>query len=210
MSNPVSSSASPKRDFLTALASGFVAALALASSIYNVYLQRQQVKAQVFPRMTFGVSWTGNDWQFVVKNVGVGPADIRQVHVWVDGKPVTSWDAAERALFHGGPISVGTTTPILTMVSPGDSLHAFALEDPDLARAMFNERRRLEVELCYCSTLDDCWSVKGTDESDRPVPVPECKFETSGFNGADEAAIDDYLRSIGDGGTAHPDAATTE
>jgi hypothetical protein len=38
-------------DRIAALTSGFVAVLALVVSTYNVYLQRQQIRAQVWPRL---------------------------------------------------------------------------------------------------------------------------------------------------------------
>ena len=46
------------RDLLAAVASGFVGALALATSTYNVYLQRQQVKASVWPHVTMDTAST--------------------------------------------------------------------------------------------------------------------------------------------------------
>jgi hypothetical protein len=196
------------RDLLAALASGFVAVLALASSIYNVYLQRQQVKAQVYPRLSFGVTWTGEDWAFVVKNNGSGPADIQSAHLRVDGHPVTSWYAAEKALVRGGPTSIGVTGSTLTMVSAGDKIHPFSVSDPSISRVMFNERNRLRVELCYCSTLGDCWTVSGQGvESDPPVSSPPCVAEPGAFKVFDEEALDEYMRSLMDGGLTPRDAA---
>jgi hypothetical protein len=101
-------------------AAGFSAACALALSAYTAYLQRQQVKAQVWPILSWGLSATMRDdgddgdaglaatdggaldpddvprreasFNFDLKNQGVGPAVIRAMEVTFDGRPIRRWD----------------------------------------------------------------------------------------------------------------------
>src|SRR5205809_7894083 len=71
---------------------------ALCVSGYTAYVQRQQVRAAVWPILEFDSSNTP-DIHFTLANKGVGPAIIRHVIVMVDGQPVRNWrEAVERIL----------------------------------------------------------------------------------------------------------------
>ncbi|HEY2516544.1 MAG TPA: hypothetical protein VGI39_36995, partial [Polyangiaceae bacterium] len=164
------------------------------------------VKAQVFPRLQLGVRWIGKEWQFVASNVGVGPADIRRIRLTVDGQRMTSWFAAEKALMSGGPTDIGAIGETLTMVPGGATIAPFTVGDREIARMMFVERSRLGVELCYCSTLGDCWTVAGSGvENGLPAPAQDCAPDGVRFQKFDEKALEEYMHSLAlpDGGAAH-------
>src|SRR3954462_11493506 len=63
---------------------------ALCVSGYTAYMQRQQVRAMVWPILEFDTSNDPNI-HLGLANKGVGPAMIRHVIVKVDGQPVTTW-----------------------------------------------------------------------------------------------------------------------
>jgi hypothetical protein len=69
----------------------------LCVSGYTAYMQRQQVRAAVWPILEFD---TGNGpIQFTLVNKGVGPAIIKHVVVKVDDQPVKNWyDVLEKIL----------------------------------------------------------------------------------------------------------------
>jgi hypothetical protein len=94
------------RELLAALVSGFVGAVALATSTYTVYLQRQQVRAQVWPYLVMGADWGHDGLVLDVVNRGVGPAAVKRVRVTVDGKPMEDWVLS----FFIGVLSVTGTT----------------------------------------------------------------------------------------------------
>src|SRR5436305_13070758 len=74
---------------------------ALCVSAYTAYVQRQQVRAAVWPILEFDSS-NAPDIHFTLANKGVGPAIIRNVIVRVDGQPVRNWkEALERTLGPG-------------------------------------------------------------------------------------------------------------
>src|SRR5262252_229744 len=77
-------------DVLIATVVGF---LALCVSGYTAYMQRQQVRAAVWPILEFDTS-NGPDIHLTVANKGVGPAIIRHVIVRVDDQPVKNWNDA--------------------------------------------------------------------------------------------------------------------
>src|SRR3954467_8259149 len=83
-------------DGVAAVIAAFVGLLALCVSGYTAYLQRQQVRAQVWPYLESGIS--SSKRSVTLFNKGVGPAIIGSVHVLVDGKPQRNWPAVFRAL----------------------------------------------------------------------------------------------------------------
>src|SRR5438045_2961842 len=67
----------------------FVGVCALCVSGYTAYMQRQQVRAAVWPILEFD---SGNGpIQFTLANKGVGPAIIKHVIVKVDDQAVKKW-----------------------------------------------------------------------------------------------------------------------
>jgi hypothetical protein len=87
------------------LVATFIAVLAVGVAAYTACVQRQQVRAQVWPVLEYN---TGNEpeLRFGLANKGVGPALIKHVVVTVDGNPVSDWNAAMTALL--GPASTPT------------------------------------------------------------------------------------------------------
>jgi hypothetical protein len=70
-------------------------------SAYTAYVQRQQVRATVWPILEFDSS-NSPDIHFTLANKGVGPAILRHVIVKVDGQPVRNWrEAVEKILGPG-------------------------------------------------------------------------------------------------------------
>src|SRR6516164_3283779 len=74
-----------------ALVATFVGVCALCVAGYTAYMQRQQVRAAVWPILEFDTS-NGPNIHLSVANKGVGPAIIRHVIVRLDGRPVKNWD----------------------------------------------------------------------------------------------------------------------
>jgi hypothetical protein len=83
-------------DGVAAVIAALVGLLALCVSGYTAYIQRQQVRAQVWPYLETGIS--GSKRELSLVNKGVGPALIRSVQIYVDGKPQRNWDAVYAAL----------------------------------------------------------------------------------------------------------------
>src|SRR5438094_10527107 len=67
-----------------------VGVCALCVSGYTAYMQRQQVRAAVWPILEF-YSSNAPDIHFTLANKGVGPENIRNVMVKVDGHPMKNW-----------------------------------------------------------------------------------------------------------------------
>jgi hypothetical protein len=184
------------RDLLAAAASGLVGALALATSTYNVYLQRQQVRAQVWPHLNLDNDWNDDVVTLFVQNRGMGPADVRRVRVWVDGARAPDWVAALTTLLKTNHFRLPAINELDHQVmSPGFQIYPLKITGPD-ALEFLKQRRRLALEICYCSTLDECWllSAPSGGEPATTAPVAECKPDETPFVAVAAKTMDEILQ----------------
>jgi len=145
---------------------------ALCVSGYTAYMQRQQVRAAVWPILEFDSS-NAPDIHFTLANKGVGPAIIRDVIVMVDGQPVRNWkEALEKILgpgehlgsesdMSGHVFAAGESRTVFTPHDPENNPLNFDKSNP-LWVKMNKDRFRVTVEICYCSTLGECWTLRGS------------------------------------------------
>ena len=149
----------------------FVGLCALCVSGYTAYMQRQQVRAMVWPILEFDSSNDPNI-HLTLANKGVGPAIIRHVIVKVDGQPVSDWIEALEKLARSGKSGYSESDMSGRVLSAGESMTIFTPWSPDggpiaydksnpLYVQMNKDRERIAVEICYCSTLGDCWILRG-------------------------------------------------
>jgi hypothetical protein len=146
-----------------------VGSLALCVSGYTAYMQRQQVRAAVWPILEFDSS--NGPIQFTLANKGVGPAIMRQVIVKVDDQPVRNWQEVldqllgpglhhySEADMSGHVLAAGESMTVLTPNDDDNNPLAFDKSNP-LWVKLNTERLRVSVEICYCSTLGECWTLR--------------------------------------------------
>lgn len=143
---------------------------ALFVSGYTAYVQRQQVRAAVWPILEYGTS-NEPKIRFTIDNKGVGPAIIRSVIVRVDGEPVRNWHDALQRLLGPGEYKFTQSTISGHTFSAGESMDVMVPHDSDggpltfdksaaLWTALNKERGRVAVEICYSSTLGNCWILR--------------------------------------------------
>jgi hypothetical protein len=176
-----------------AIIATLVGLCALCVSAYTAYVQRQQVRAAVWPILEFD-SANAPDLHYILANKGVGPAIIRHVIVMVDGQPVRNWkEALEKILGPGYLFSESDMS--FHVLAAGESRSVFTAHDPEnnplkydrsnpLWVKMNKERLRVSVEICYCSTLGECWTLHAsgftpsTTTEARHCPTPsEISFQ---------------------------------
>jgi hypothetical protein len=154
-----------------AIIATLVGLCALGVSAYTAYVQRQQVRAAVWPILEFD---SGNGpIHFTLANKGVGPAIIRHVILKVDGQPVKNWkEALEKILgpgehlgsesdMSGHVFAAGESRTVFTPHDAENNPLNFDKSNP-LWVKMNKERLRVSVEICYCSTLDECWTLRAS------------------------------------------------
>src|SRR5262245_36826271 len=165
----------------------FITLLAVCVAGYTDYMQRQQVRAAVWPILEFDSS-NGPDIHFTLSNKGVGPAIIRHVIVKVDGQPVKRWNEALDKLIGPGKHQYSESDMNGHVLAPNESMTVFTPHDvegnplTDRSNALWVEmnkdRARVSVEICYSSTLGESWTLRasglaaGTTTESRRCPTP--------------------------------------
>lgn len=150
-------------------------------------MQRQQVRAAVWPILEFDTS--NGPIQFTLANKGVGPAIIKHVIVKVDDQPVRKWaEVLEKILgpgdhpgeesdMSGHVFSAGESSKVFTPHGSDGNAVKFDKSDP-LWEKLNSGRNRVTVEICYSSTMGECWTLRGggskpsttTQTSQCPAP----------------------------------------
>ena len=162
---------------------------ALAVSLYETSLMREEQRAAVMPILELSRSYnlqTSEEsgptrlW-LQAQNVGIGPARVEEFRVTVDGAPQLTWDAAFRELIgHDAPISYGQST-INGRTIPADRLVTMMkLNDGELAARLLSEFDRLDFEACFCSIFEECW-VTSYSSFGAATPVESCQRSDSSF-----------------------------
>lgn len=168
--------AKPRRDWNAAAAviASLIGLLALAVSGYTAGLQRQQVRAEVWPYPQTGISPS----QRIVSltNKGVGPVVIRGVEMYVDGQPQRDW----RGMFTALGLDDLANTPYSTIngvvLAPGDVVQQLAFRETDDFMRFYTQYPRIQMNLCYCSALEECWRYdeRRPDRGRERLPLDRC------------------------------------
>ena len=159
--------------------------LALCVSGYTAYVQRQQVRAAVWPILEFDSS--NSPIQFTLANKGVGPAIIRNVIVKVDDLPVRNWREALGKLLgqkefrgkendmSGHVFSAGESRTVFTPHDADGKPLTFDKSNP-LWVKMNKDRERVTVEISYSSTLGECWTLRsgGPTSASTTTEISHC------------------------------------
>lgn len=143
-------------DAIGIVVAALVGLLALIVGGYTAYVQRQQVRAQVWPYLVAGND--DEDGSVGVSSKGVGPAIVRTVRIRVDGKPQRTWNEVLDTLAIPRPRVYSQSTISSMVLKPGEELHMIKFRD----RVVWDKFRaaaagHISIELCYCSTLGECW-----------------------------------------------------
>lgn len=161
-------------DGLAAVIAAFVGLLALCVSGYTAYLQRQQVRAQVWPYLEPGMS--GSKREMMLFNKGVGPGIIHSVEILVDGKPQHNWSEvfASLGIHYDHHIPYSTINGVV--ISANDHIEQLAFPTAEDFNLFTHNTKRMSMKLCYCSSLGDCWNFDDAQHTPSEIrkPVDQC------------------------------------
>ncbi|HSX60141.1 MAG TPA: hypothetical protein VLF18_08085 [Tahibacter sp.] len=180
---PVTAAPPRRRDWAaySAIVATLVGLLALGVSAYTALLQRQQVRAQVWPRLLLMSSETQQE--MLVINKGVGPAVIRSLRVSVGGVAQRDWAMLAKTLGLK-PDDYVQSTVNNVVISGGERYVMAQFPQPEVWARVGTAVKRIERRLCYCSTLEECWVVDtapGREDGYREVDRCE-RVEAEEFN----------------------------
>jgi hypothetical protein len=180
-------------DLLIAVSALLVSTLATAASWWQSRVVAQQLSSQVWPYLSISTTY---DPQYVavdVVNDGLGPAIIRSVVLTVDGKPYANPSRAFRLVFKlpkRGSFSSQTSG-----LSPGSVIRAsgstrlFRINAPWAAPQFAAAAPRVDLRVCYCSLLGNCWLISARQQTSEPHAIARCP----------DAGADQYHVGIGQG-----------
>jgi hypothetical protein len=171
-----------------------IAASAILISCVSLYIAMQQTSTM--EKTLAASSWpllqmhTGNasngepNISFVIQNVGVGPAIVKDFYAEYNGKRTSipakiiglccgSFPTNKRKFEAGDPLSNFVAN---TVIRAGEDLDVLNLPRAPKNEAVWlklnDERFRMKYYACYCSILGNCWEsdLSGTDTK----PVQQC------------------------------------
>lgn len=156
-------------DALAAVIAALVGVLALAIAGYTAYVQRQQLRAQVWPNVL--LEYSGINMTFFALSQGTGPARITAIRMTVNGVVVRRWGELGKAAEFNGDAGFASSDLGAAVLSPAKEF-VFLQPRNDASHAAFREllpggKHMLVVTLCYCSVLDDCWVSSSTAAPDN-------------------------------------------
>jgi hypothetical protein len=182
-------------DLLVALLALVISAVAAGASAYQTYVIRKQFSATVWPYLTFVTSSSGTAFELDITNDGIGPALIYGAAITRDGKVIERQPGAavqppigvaveperseakldaRRSGEHGTSNMTSSTLLPGDVISAGEKFELLRVEGKFFARRVVADFNRVDVALCYCSLLGDCWSKRLNDTAIRPRPVRSC------------------------------------
>jgi hypothetical protein len=148
-------------DATAAIIASLVGLLALLVAGYTAYIQRQQVRAQVWPYLQMGKNNAEGQYELIAVNSGVGPVIVRSVQVLVAGKPVESWHALEHLMGFKPADEVVMSTLNQRVLAPADRIHWIRFTTAMDINTFVSGWQKLHTEarVCYSSTLGESWML---------------------------------------------------
>ena len=170
MSSQIESKGKIHPEMLVGISAVVIGLCALGVSLYETSLMRSEQRAAVVPILELGRSYnysvtdpSRNRLSLIAENVGIGPARVIDFRVTIDGESYTTWDAAMRTLAGAEDrIAYSMSTINGRTIPPDRRIEMFKLSDLEYLDAILEGFERLDLEACYCSVFDECWTTKMT------------------------------------------------
>ena len=168
-------------EMIVALSAVLVGVCALAVSIYQSMLMREQQQVSVWPHIEIGREYrreAGDKrvFKLVVENTGIGPARLQTMRLTLDGKYQPDWATTIKALGLSEDNIQSRASLAGRVLLPGNSIPAVTINDDPGKSTLESDTSgatpRLDVEICYCSIYDRCYRVSYARQED--VAVGSC------------------------------------
>jgi hypothetical protein len=183
-------------DLMIALMALLISGIAAGASAYQTYVIRKQFSATVWPYLTYITSSsTDKYFELDVSNPGIGPALVFDATVTRDGKRVerpvgptslpaiagalesemrsAKADEAKAGLHNAANVTASTILPG-DVIPAGQKLELLRVEGKLITRRVLADVRHVDLTLCYCSLLGDCWTKRLQDLEVKPHPIRTC------------------------------------
>jgi hypothetical protein len=195
-------------DLAIAICALLVSTLATGATWWQSRVVQQQLSAQVWPYLSIDVTTGPDAIRIALINYGLGPALIRDAVLTVDGRPQRDLPAGivrmlgdlpslrkqagarRTASFRLSSVGAGT------VIRPSEDRMLLDVSgNPALARRLIAAQARVDLRVCYCSILEQCWRIVFTDSSGAPQPAACDAHDPNGLRPFDASEINKYLRA---------------
>ena len=151
---------------IVALSALFIGLITAVISVYSAYVDRQYARSSVWPRLEIYKSANEKEksFSYSVTNNGTGPAIIEHVKVSFDSQFIKKWSDID-VLSNNIQSTINSRTLL-----PEQIIDALVYQG-DKFYAVFNANTKIEIELCYCSIYQECWTV---NRANKPKQVKQC------------------------------------
>jgi hypothetical protein len=153
-----------------------VAITAVIASAASLYIARQQTNvmhrqlaASIWPAMQYSTSNLRAGEPVItmsLENVGVGPARIHEFRLLHEGRAIDDLTQfiAECCAPADAPVRTITSFVEGRIVPAGQRVDFLTLPadpaQPGIYERFDRVRGQVEIELCYCSVLEECWTAR--------------------------------------------------
>jgi hypothetical protein len=181
-----------------AVIQGLAAGTAVIVSVASLYIawrqsgvMERQLAASVWPALQYTTSNLDSAHQPVIAlafhNGGIGPARIRAFELAYHGAPIADAESLLAACCAApgtdpAALSLVTNNEVTSGIVPAGQTIPFLSATRDAASSaqwqlLDQARHELTGRICYCSALDDCWTIEfpGSPKvRPQPVAVASC------------------------------------
>ncbi len=160
-----------------ALAAAVTALAALGLSIYEGS-RREYHGLELKPKAVTSYSSSKRGSGFSFANFGAGPALVRWTTVMVDGKVMPTWAEMIKAIGFEGNDEYTFNIPRYGW-QPGSEEEIFWVKPGVLDTILRRENARVDIETCFCSVFEECWTT--SRQEPEPKPVSSCYPRPNNF-----------------------------
>ena len=167
-----------RSQLITSWSSVSVALFALMLAIYSARQTRNTTHLSVRPYVQLSFAFTdhGAGWRY--RNLGLGPGLVESFEVSLDGQRLRTWNDLYKKLGLTGPMTFSVPGPgnMSVPYKTGDDTEVFWVTPADSDK-LTSSAQRVQINTCYCSLYEDCWTSHFSRESPDSVPeeVSSCK-----------------------------------
>ncbi len=165
-------------DLVIAVSALLISSLATIASFWQTVVVQKQLSAAVLPYLEIQGTFSADELKFAILNVGVGPAIIKDAVLTEKGVPQRSLADEFRPFLNrlkrGTPLTVSTDDiDPGEAIRAGDSIEVVDFRAKGVRDVLIPQIARGDLVICYCSILDQCWTVSHAQTAPKPTPV--CK-----------------------------------
>lgn len=144
-------------EMIVAICALFISVISLGTMVYETSLQRETQKATVWPQLDISYEKMNGAFAVVVTNSGVGPAIVQSYKVKHNGEYQKDWNTLFKKINKGQDVNGSVHSYVLSRTISANQVVKNIYLSPSEESRLISANANLNIEICYCSILQDCW-----------------------------------------------------